>query len=259
MRRAVMLVALAACQDHTVIQLPGAALAPHLRSTTPAAACGTDIAFSEDGPIELRYRYLYDAFGRLSFARGAYVGYQFEDTIEYRWDNLDRVVRQRQVSGWDGDTVEVEALYSTLGDLVEYTYQGERHSYTAHDAKGLPAREIVDVGRSSIAFDLSYDAHGRLVLSTSTVQTTVYTYDDDARTITIDTDRGALLGVVEFDDANRDLVERWTGTDPSVIDSEATFAWNGDRLETLTYRSGSEAAPRELRVIQVETYRYDCQ
>ena len=29
-----------------------------------------------------------------------------------------------------------------------------------------------------------------------------------------------------------------TGSDPQMIDGDETWAWNGDQLETITYRSG---------------------
>ncbi len=258
MRIAPWLLALAACDGSPVHELPGVALAPKLRSTLPAAACGTEIAFAENGPIEMRYRYLYDAFGRLSFARGELLQSRYEDTIEYRWDNLDQMSSIVQHSSWDRRVVEIEALYSTLGDLDEYTYRRngevERHTYGDRDARGLPGRETIALGGKAgvpvATFALHYDASGRLVLATADGTTTVYSYDDDARTITIDTDDGAVLGVIELDDSNRELSERWTGTDPSAIDSEQIFTWSGDRLERMTYR--------EEDSLQIETYLYDC-
>ncbi len=260
MRSTLLLLALAACEGNPVHELPGVALAPKLRSSLPAAACGTEIAFAEGGPIAMRYRYLYDAFGRLAFARGEYVESRYEDTIEYRWDNLDQMSSIIQRSSWDGSVAEVEALYSTLGDLVEYTYRAggnvEHHSYGERDARGLPAVEAIEVGAGklgseSATFSLHYDAGARLVLATSDDgPTTVYTYDDDARTITIDTNDGAFRGVIEHDDNSRQLSERWSGTDPSATESEQIFAWAGDRLERMTYR--------EPGIVQIETYLYDC-
>lgn len=255
MKRGLLLLALAACDEPTFHGVPGASLAPQLRNALPTAACGTDIAFAEDGPVALRYRYLYDAFGRLAFARGAYVDTRHEDTIEYRWDNLDQMLSMIQRSSWNGRVVDIEALYSTLGDLVEYTWHGddgaELHTYTDRDARGLPARETIHVGALSVVFELHYDAGGRLVLaSADDGTTTVYTYDDDGRTITIDTDDGAFVGVIELDEQDRQVSERWGGTDPAAVTSEQIYTWTGDRLDRKTYR--------EPGVVQIETYLYDC-
>ncbi len=260
MKCTLLLIALAACDDHAIRPLPGASLAPQLRNTLPVAACGTDIAFSETGAVDARYRYLYDAFGRLSFARGSFVGTPYEDTIEYRWDNLDQVAAIIERSSWDGSVAEVQALYSTLGDLVEYTArragQLERHTYDDVDPSGHPGVEKIDLGEGKISqasavYALHYDAVGRLVLATSDDgPTTVYTYDDDARTITIDTDDGAFVGVIEYDGDDHQLAEHWSGSDPMAEETERIFTWTGDRLDRTTYRAGDD--------VQIETYLYDC-
>jgi YD repeat-containing protein len=263
MNRAITFAALlAACEPPASSDLPGVELAPQLRSHTPANACGTDIAFTDGGEIELRYRYSYDALGRLAYARGTYANSRYEDTIEYRWDNLDRMVQLVQ-TGSDGGRAEIVALYNTLGDLLEYTWSGpesERHLYERFDASGRPAREVATVAGSDLAFALHYDARGRLALAAAEGDgpSTIYTYDDDGRTITIDTDQGAFRNVLTYDDANRQLTEIWSGNDPSLIAGEQVFEWDGDRLLKMTYRSGSESAPDELRVVEVDSYLYDC-
>ena len=241
---------LAACEAPAAHPVPGIWRASQLRSTLPAAACGTDISFG--GPIALRYRYLYDAFGRLAFARGTYTDSPYEDTIAYRWDNLDQLTGVVQRSTWDGSVVEIEALYSSLGDLVEYTWRGprvERHRYE-YDVRGLPDREIIEVGKLAAAFELHYDATNRIVLATGDASTTVYTYDDDARTITIDTDDGAFVGVIEYDGEDHQLAERWSGSDPMAAHTEQLYTWSGDRLDRMTSRSGDD--------VQIETYLYAC-
>ena len=241
---------LAACEQFEAHPVPGISRAPELRSTLPATVCGTDVSFG--GPIALRYRYLHDAFGRLAFARGTYTDSPYEDTIEYRWDNLDQIAGVTQRSTWNGSVVELEALYSSLGDLVEYSWRGdrvERHRYE-HDERGLPNREIIEVGKLAAAFELHYDAANRIVLATGDDSTTIYTYDDDARTITIDTDDGAFVGVIEYDGEDHQLAERWSGRAPTAEHTEQVFTWTGDRLDRMTYRSGDD--------VQIETYLYDC-
>ncbi len=75
-------------------------------------------------------------------------------------------------------------------------------------------------GQPDARYQLAYDADNRLaVVVMQGGATTTYTYDDDARTTTIDTGNGAFHGVIEFDEQNRELSEVWGGTDPSAQQS----------------------------------------
>jgi hypothetical protein len=247
-----LLVLLAACGTPPEHKLPGASITPQLAARPPAAACGTDIRFSEGGRVELTYRYTYDDFGRLARARGAYTE-GGDETIEYAWDNLDHMVHVLQTRS-DGGRGEVTARYSTLGDMLEYTLlQGRRYTYGGFTEAGQPTRETVD----NVAYRLEYDG-GRIarVVPEAGGAPTIYTYDDDARTLVVDTDNGAYRGVVVYDERDHEVSETWDGTEAYA--SEQLYEWAGDRLLTATYREGSELAPHSLTTAQVETYRYDC-
>ena len=264
MRRALALLALAACNEPPVRKLPGADLAPHLRSRTPPAACGIDVAYDD---AVVRYRHDFDERGRVAGATGRF-GSEVIEHVVYEWDHLGHLVHLRQTSTRDGANVVIAAQYDTLGDLLEYTWthsapgyqRAQRYAYSDFDDRGLPAREVVSIDGETRTFRLAYDANGRLVATTPEGDgpTTIYTYDDTARTITIDSDGGAVRGVIVFDTEDRQLSETWDGTAPGTIASADLYAWDGDRLSTITHRAGTPSQPRELRTIAVDTYRYDC-
>ncbi|MBA3500150.1 MAG: hypothetical protein M4D80_24845 [Myxococcota bacterium] len=261
-----LIVLLAACSAPTKDKLPSAAIAPDLQTRTTTNACATDISY--DGKrVDISYRYSYDELGRLASARGRYaIG--IEDHMTYEWDNLDQMQRYLYMRAADGARSETTAQYSTLGDLLEYTrtridggYRDERrHVYSAFTDNGQPTREQLTVDGASEMYQLDYDAMGRIARTAPEAGgvATIYTYDDDARTITIDTGRGAWRGVIVFDEANRRLSETWDGTGASVIASQELYEWSGDRLRTITYRQGSEFAPHELTTVEIHTYSYNC-
>ena len=260
------LILLAACSAPTKDKLPSASIAPDLQARTTTNACATDISY--DGKrVDISYRYVYDELGRLESARGRYAS-GIEDRITYEWDNLDQLQHQRYTRAVDGARSEIIAHYSTLGDLLEYTrsrtddgYREERrHVYSAFTENGQPTREQLTLDGESEIYQLDYDAMSRIarIAPEAGGLATIYTYDDDARTITIDTGSGAYRGVIVFDEANRRLSETWDGTDPSVIASEDLYEWSGDRLRTITFRQGSDFAPHELTTVEIHTYSYNC-
>jgi hypothetical protein len=258
-----LLLVLAACDGAPDHKLPGASLTPELDNRTPASACATEFDVDGDGRSDGHWQYRYDDRGRLAHADGNFVG-GGQSTIDYEFDNLDRMTHSLQVMG--DASAEVTALYNTLGDLIEYTLaqpdRWEHYTYAGFDDFGHPTRETSSSPKAefSTTYQVHYDAAGRiaLVMPETGGSATVYSYDDDARTITIDTDDGAYRGVIELDDRDRELSETWDGTDPSVIANSQTYEWSGDRLIKATARSGTQFAPHELRVIEVDTYRYDC-
>src|SRR5262249_16711211 len=108
-------------------------------------------------------------------------------------------------------------------------------------------------------YNLVYDASDRLVQAVpDSGPATTWTYDEVARTITASYDNGAYVDVMAYNADYLPLTESWTGSAAGVIDAAETYAWNGTQLDTTTYRSGSEAAPHQLDVIQVDTMRYSC-
>ena len=264
MRYVLVLLALAACDQPPVRKLPGADLAPHLRSRTPPAACGIDVTYDEG---VVRYRHDFDERGRVAVATGR-VGADIVESVAYEWDHLGHLVHLRQTSTYGGAGIVIVAQYDTLGDLLEYTWthsapgyqRAQRYAYSDFSDGGLPAREEITLDGETRTFRLAYDANGRIVATTPEGEgpTTIYTYDDAARTITIDSDGGAVRGVFAFDAEDRQLSETWDGTAPGTVASADLFEWDGDRLLTITHRSGTPAQPRELRTVAVDTYRYDC-
>ena len=251
MKRLVIL--LAACTSTPANKLPGVAIAPSLEARKTTHACATDVSW--DGKrVGVTFRYEYDELGRLAAANGRYAGGQ-TDRIDYEWDNLDHLVHSLHVRPADGLRDEVTAQYSTLGDLLEYTMDGRRHVYSQFTDAGRPTRQVIAAHGTTEEYVIEYDAANRVARITPAAggDATVYTYDDDARTITITS--GVHRGVIVYDEGNRQLSESWTGG----ISTEELYAWSGDRLQTITYRAGSEVAPTVLETFEVHTYRYSCQ
>lgn len=256
------LLVLAACGTPTKDKLPSATIAPDLEAQMTTNACATDISFDGER-VAISYRYTYDEHGRLALARGRYAS-GIEDRIEYEFDNLDHLQRQVYTRPSDGSRSELVAHYSTLGDLLEYTLTQRgaerRYVYTGFTDAGQPTREHYTAGGETRIYQLDYDAMGRLarVAPEDGGYSTIYTYDDDERTITIDTGQGAYRGVIVYDEANRRLSESWDGTDPSVYASEELYEWSGDRLRKITYREGTDFAPHVLSTVEIHTYSYNC-
>lgn len=250
---------LAACSAPAPRKLPGASITPHLELAR-VSACGVDVALDGHASPDVRYVYTYDPLGRLARATGTWTSGD-SDRLDYTWDHLDHLVQLLDTAGSAPAQVEIAADYDTLGDLVDYAWNTTTYRYSGFAEDGQPTREVIaQPGAADAVYDLGYDASGRIVqASQEGGPTTLYTYDDAAtRTVTIDTDHGASLGIIVYDDADRELSESWDGSDPSVIASETRYAWDGDRLLSTTYRSGSYASPHELRTVEVDTLRYDC-
>ena len=268
--RALSLVLLVGCDAPLERKLPSSAHGPGLSNRPPEAVCATDIAFDDSGEIAVRYRYHYDALGRLALATATFTDAPDAiDTVEYSWDNLDHLVHLVQHSEGAGTSAEIAAQYNTLGDLLEYTYREtgprfaleRRYTYSEFTDAGQPTREVMIERGVETRYQLAYDALGRIAVAApegGEGDTTVYTYDDDGRTVTIDMGNGAYRGQLVYDDANHQLAETWTGNAPSVIATEDRYDWIGDRLVKVTRRAGSYDAPNTLRTIQVDTHRYDC-
>jgi len=260
---------LVACNAPPERKLPSSSIAPQLSNRPPEAACGTDIAVDETGRIAMRYRYSYDPLGRLALAIGTFTDTPgVVDTIEYDWDNLDHLVHFVQQRPVDGVRVEVATQYNTLGDMLEYAYAETsgryafdmRYVYSAFTEAGQPTRELVIERGSETRYQLAYDANGRIAVAApeGDGDATVYTYDDDGRTITVDTGNGAYRGQLVYDDENHELSETWSGSDAAAIASDDRYDWLGDRLVKVTHRTGSYDAPHELRVVEIDTHLYDC-
>jgi len=248
-------------------QLPSATNTPHLDSAPASVACGDDLALYGNTTPDVRYAYGYDGAGRISHITGAYAAGGPDAAIDYTWANDWNMTHMLEVHGWGDSRSEVTATYD--GDnLVNYTWdatQADWHDAWTYAFSGFiganqPTREIIsELAGPGFGYELAYDATGRLVQAVpDSGDSTSWTYDDQARTITIDTGHGAFHGVVTYDDQDRELSESWGGSDPSAIASESVYDWTGDRLNTATYRSGTTDAPTQLELVETDTLRYDC-
>ena len=85
------------------------------------------------------------------------------------------------------------------------------------------------------------------------VSVTTYSYDDDTRTLVVDTDDGAYHGEIDYDDDARELSETWGGSAAGADHSRTTYRYAGAQLLAVSYEVG---AP--LAVVEVDTLRY-CQ
>jgi hypothetical protein len=261
-KRAVLVLA-AACNAPAPPVLPSASVTPHLAPRSVSPACGLDTTWQGSTTPDLSYRFSYDEHGRLAHARGTYARGYGEELADYAYDNLDHLVQLVQTRTFDSGRVEIVAHYNTLGDLLEYTWTTnrvpERYLYSDYTDTGQPTEQVVSTPAGDTRVHLEYDASNRIVRAIpDTGAPTLYSYDDDARTTTLDTDNGAVHGVFVYDARNHMLAETWTGTDPALIANEQLYAWDGDRLLSITYRSGTKTVPHELQPIGVDTYRYDC-
>jgi hypothetical protein len=257
---------LAACSTSTTDNpLPGATNTPHLQAMATDVACGQDIAFYGAATPDLRYGFTYDNANRIQQANGVWLESGTTETTDYTWSG-NNVTHILSTSGWDGSQAEITANYNGA-NLVDYTYaysspdysESWTYAFSNFIGAGQPAREVITNGTESYGYDLIYDSFDRLVAAVpDDGLTTTWTYDDVAREITVDTGNGAYVGVIKFDPQNRELSESYTGNYPGVVDSDETYVWNGDALDTMTYRSGSEQAPHTLEVVQTSTMLYNC-
>ena len=268
MNRAVALVVVAACSAPADRKLPGASITPHLDSHHGAPACGDDVTFDGDTDarpsLSVRLRRPRSALSR---DRHVHLG-PGESIIDYACDNLDHLTHSLQSETVTGARVEITSDYDTLGDLVDYIYDDAQPQYsdTLHyqfaslTDTGMPTTETIsETGQPDLHYTLVYDARDRVAL---TMQdggpTTIYTYDDDARTITIDTNAGQFHGVIAYDDQNRELSELWGGSDPAALATQTTYDYDGDRLVQVAFASGDATSPHDLRPIETDTVLYDC-
>ena len=259
MRRVVLAVlALAACDPSPLRKLPGASLTPRVATRSAPRACGVDITLPSSSTPALRYRDDYDALGRLVIAVGTFTTGGPDDIIEYTYDHLGHTTHIVQARAAGATEAEVVADYDTLGDLVDYTWNDQHYAYAAFDDAGQPTQETYALtGQPALHLQLAYDSSERIERVTADDgSVTTYSYDDDGRTLTVDS--GSWHGQIEYDDRARELSESWDGSAPGGIANATDYAYSGEQLATVTYRSGSQAAPHDLATVEVDTYRYDC-
>ncbi len=252
------LVALAACSSPADHKLPGASPMPQPAPHPAPPACGDDVALDGDLAPDIRYAYAYDDRGRLSYVTGTYTAGGPAETIDYAYDNLGHLTAMHDVRG-DATLLAITALYDSLGDLLVYDYAAgsdtRHYVMSSFTDTGQPTVQLVSFGgQPDVRYELDYDDAGRLARTVAaTGSTTTYTYDDDGRTVTIDSDAGAFHGEIIYDDRARELSETWGGRDPSAVPTETDYAYAGDRMTSVTYRQGSP-----LVTLQTDTLRYDC-
>jgi YD repeat-containing protein len=264
-RSLLLLGGLVACSPTPARKLPGATVVPKLGRTERAAeACGFDIAFNGSPTPTVRYSNTYDELGRVIRAAGRYANFGPDDIIDYTYDHLDHLTHSLETRGAGYDRAEETEDYDTLGDLVAYTLEQSGPGYTTTtgylyrdlSASGQPATELVSFsGSPDERYQLAYDATDRIVAAVLEGRsTTTYTYDDDdTRSIMIDTDHGAFVGVITYDDQSRELSETWGGSDPQAQAQQTTYTWSGERLSSVTFMQGTP-----LATVEVETPRYRC-
>lgn len=260
----ITLILLAACSAPADHRLPGASITPRLAARVEPRACGQDVAFGEVAQPVIRYRYDYDAHGRLALATGTFATGGPDDVISYAYDHLGHATQITESRASDNSRIEVIAEYDTLGDLVDYTWlvgsDAQRYVFSAFSAAGQPTHEQFSMtGQVDVLSRLDYDAFDRVVsITPDQGPPTLYAYDDDAHTTTIDSGQGAFHGVQLYDDRARLIRETWDGSAPSAIASDTRYVRADERLLSVTYRSGSSEAPHQLATVEVDTYRYDC-
>jgi YD repeat-containing protein len=262
-------IALAACGNPTDRKLPGASITPHFTRRSTPPACGEDITFAGATTPAVRYAFSYDGFGQLAHATGVYAAGGANDEVDYLYDNLGHMMHMLESRTLGDGRYEITADYDTLGDLLDYTWEEtdpsyhslERYLYSEFTDTGQPTREVLSTsGQADVHYQLDYDASGRIaIVLADGGSTTTYSYDDaETRTITIDTDNGAVVGVIEYDGGDHELSEHWDGSDPNLIANAIDYTWTGDRLVGEVVSYGSEQAHHQLEVVETHTIRYDC-
>ncbi len=261
-----ILIPFTACTPSEERLLPGVGNTPHFETRSASdIACGEDISYYGNPDPDLRYTFAYDGDGRFLRADGVWAADGSTETSEYTWAG-DALTRILSTSSY-GASSEVLASYDGA-NLIDYSWSyadaeyQDQWSYAFSEFSGaFPARETISQQGTAVAsYQLTYDVDGRLIDATPDQgPATTYSYDDAAGVITIDTGDGAFVGTLTYDADGRELAETWTGSDPSMIDSEDVFSWNGNALDSVTYRSGTEAAPHTLELVASETLRYSCE
>lgn len=245
-----LLLLLVGCTPEPVRKLPSATRTPAVDLRSSTRACGFDVVF-DNQPYE-SFRYTYDELGRLAGATGSY-----GEDISYAYDYLDHLVQYVDVA--NGFKSEQLQAFDTLGDLIDISIEShgpsyddsQHYVYSELTPTGQPAGEDVTQNGFSAHYLLTYDATDRLVTATlAGGETTTYTYDDDGRTLTIDTANGAFHGVVRYDDRARELSETWGGSDPNAETRSTTYVYAGDQLQTATYVTANGT--------EIDTMKYRC-
>jgi YD repeat-containing protein len=254
-----LLVLLAACGSPADHKLPGASMMPQpAQHAATKPACEDDVTLAGHTTPDVRYAYTYDELGRLAHVTGTYAAGGTDEQLDYAYDNLGHLTHLLDVIGTQ-TVQEVTGEYDTLGDLVDYTYvvgmQTQHFAMSGFTDAGQPTRQVDSMtGQPDVGYQLDYDRDNRLALAVQDGgPTTTYTYDDDGRTLAIDTGSGAFHGDIVYDDRDRELSETWGGSDPNAASTQTEYVYAGDRLVSATYRQG-----KPLATVEVDTLRYDC-
>ena len=248
--------------------VPSGQLTPHREAAADAVACGDDVAFGADSGPDIRYAYAYAANGQIAHATGVYAAGGSDDEIDYGWDAAGNFTSYVESNGPGQSQATLTAAYDAAANLTDYAWSETTPGYqdawdyamSGFVGANQPTREVLtEAGQPAFGYQLAYDATGRLVSAVpDSGPATTYTYDDDALTLTVDTGSGAFHGVIAYDTAGHELSELWDGTDPAAIASSDVYVWSGDDLLSVTYASGTTAAPHTLATVEVDTLRYDC-
>lgn len=259
-------ICLVGCTSPEEAKLPSATFTPHMEAQVSSIACGEDIAFYGSPTTDLRYDFVYDGAEHITAANGTWLDYGATESTAYTW-NGDNLTHMLWTTSWDSSQVEITASYDAANNLVDYTWAAATpdyqdawtYSFSNFAGPYEPLREVISQsGQPVVSYDLVYDDDRLVQAIPDSGPSTTWSYDDVARTITVDTGNGAFVGVMTYAADYRPLSSSWTGTDPSMIDGDEVYAWNGPRLDTITYRSGTEDAPHQLDLVEVETMRYSC-
>ena len=179
----------------------------------------------------------------------------------FSYDNLDHETSELDTYPDNGGNVVLSVDYDTLGDLVDYTYavsapgnvSTQHYAMSAFSPSGQPTVEVISqTGLPDAHYVLAYDQLSRIVTAVSDEgSVTTYRYDDDGRTVSVDTDDGAFTGTIVYDADNYELMESWGGANPAAVASQTTYAYDGDRLLGMQYERGTP-----LVLVENDSLRY---
>jgi hypothetical protein len=258
--------ALAACAPRPSHPLPSASLTPRAVRHTAAQApqpCGDDIAYNGDSSPDLTLDYSYDGFGRVAGAIGTYTAGGSNDVIVYAYNNLDQLTSYQESNAYGGMTISQTQSYDALGDMVSYVYaynsastgsNVQAYTNSQFTSFAQPAVEVVQAtGVPDTSYAVEYDDLQRITQTVATPgsSTTIYTYDDDNRTLSVDTDDGSFTGFYVFDGYGNELSELWGGSNQYAYPTQTVYRYNGDQLLGYTYSTGTP-----LTATEVDTMRY---
>lgn len=255
------------CTSSEDRKLPSATFTPHLDNAQSSVACGDDVAFYGATTPDLRFTFTYGAAGELTHAEGVYTAGGANNTIDYTYNASGLFTHMVEAHAWGDSSAEITATYDATDNLLNYRYDtsgakwSDSWEYAMSQFVGpnQPTREVISEGGQSWGYQLVYDATNRLVqVVPDSGPTTTYSYDDVARRIDTNTDNGAWTYSIFYDEDFRETSANWGGSDPSAIWGDETYAWNSDRLDSMTYRSGTYDAPTQVSTIEVDTMQYSC-